>query len=164
MTLRVLLLVSAVAMLSACTSLQPPPSTPAPVETREVTPLPPPALPPPSSRPLPETTERQPPVVPIEPEVAPAPPRATPSSTLLASVDTAMASGQLEQAAALCERALRISPRDGHLWYRLATIRYQQERFTDSAGLARRAMSFAGPDAKLAADSQRLLQQAENRK
>jgi Flp pilus assembly protein TadD len=74
-----------------------------------------------------------------------------------------MAAGQLEQAAALCERALRISPRDGHLWYRLATIRYQQERFSDAAGLARRAMSFAGPDAKLAEDSRRLMQQAESR-
>jgi Flp pilus assembly protein TadD len=98
------------------------------------------------------------------PEPAPPPPRAaTPASTLLASVDEAVAAGQFEQAAALCERALRISPRDGHLWYRLATIRFQQERFTDAAGLARRAMSFAGPDAKLAEDSRKLLQQIENK-
>jgi hypothetical protein len=157
--LRILLLVS-VAVLSACTSLQPPQSTPAPVENRDVPPAAPPVLPPPSSRPLPP--EPSPPVA-TEQEPAPQPPRATPSSTLLASVDTAVAAGQLEQAAALCERALRISPRDGHLWYRLATIRYQQERFTDAAGLARRAMSFAGPDAKLAEDSRRLLQQAESR-
>ncbi len=162
MMLRLLLLVS-VAVLSACTSLQPPLSTPAPVEGRVILPTPEPQLPPPSL-PLPPAPETVPPVLPVEPEPAPPPPRAaTPSSTLLASVDTAMAAGQLEQAAALCERALRISPRDGHLWYRLATIRYQQERFSDAAGLARRAMSFAGPDAKLAEDSQRLLQQAENR-
>ena len=159
--LRALLLISAVA-LASCTSLQPP-EQPAPVESRDLPPAPPPVVPPPSSRPLPPP-ESPPPVVPVEPETAPPPPSAaTPSSTLLASVDAAMAAGQLEQAAALCERALRISPRDGHVWYRLATIRYQQARFTDAAGLARRAMSFAGPDAKLAQDSQRLLQQAESR-
>lgn len=160
MMLRMLLLVSAVGLMSACTSLQPPQETPAPVENRNVPPpAPPPVLPPPSSIPSPP---EPPPVVPTEP--APPPPRAaTPASTLLASVDAAMASGQLEQAAALCERALRISPRDGHLWYRLATIRFQQDRFSEAAGLARRAMSFAGPDAKLAQDSQRLLQQAESR-
>lgn len=159
--LRVLLLVSAVA-LASCTSLQPP-EEPAPVENRDIPSTPPPVLPPPSSRSFPPP-ENPPPVVPTEPEPVPPTPRAaTPSSTLLASVDAAVAAGQLEQAAALCERALRISPRDGHVWYRLATIRYQQERFTDAAGLARRAMSFAGPDAKLAQDSQRLLQQAESR-
>ena len=160
--LRMLLLLS-VAVLSACTSLRPPQSTPAPVEERDLPSSPAPVLPPPSSRPLPPETETSPPVAPV-PEPAPPPPRAaTPSSTLLASVDAAMAAGQFDQAAALCERALRISPRDGHLWYRLATIRYEQNRFTDAAGLARRAMSFAGPDAQLAEDSRRLLQQAESR-
>jgi hypothetical protein len=161
MMLRVMLLLSAVA-LTSCTSLQPP-QEPAPVENRDIPSTLPPVLPPPSSDTLPPPSETSPPVVPTEPEPTPPPRAATPSSTLLASVDEAMASGQLEQAAALCERALRISPRDGHLWYRLATIRYQQSRFTDAAGLARRAMSFAGPDAKLAQDSQRLLQQAESR-
>ena len=155
---HVVLLVS-ISVLSACTSLPPPQSIPAPVENRGV--LPPPSeLPPPSSRSLP--TEPSAPVSPTEPEPVPPPPRAA-ASTLLASVDTAMAAGQLEQAAALCERALRISPRDGNLWFRLATIRYKQNRFSDAAGLARRAMSFAGPDAKLAADSRELLQQAESR-
>ena len=159
MMLRMLLLGSAL-VLASCTSLQPP-EAPAPVENRD-TPAAPPVLLPPSSRSLPPP-ETLPPVVPT-PEPAPPPPRAaTPASTLLASVDEAVAAGQFEQAAALCERALRISPRDGHLWYRLATIRFQQERFTDAAGLARRAMSFAGPDAKLAEDSRELLQQIENK-
>ncbi|MES2624851.1 MAG: tetratricopeptide repeat protein [Pseudomonadota bacterium] len=161
MMLRVLLLV-VVATLGACTSVRPPQEEPAPVEDRSVQPPTVTVLPPPESRPLPPEPPISTPVP--EPEPVPPPPRAaTPSSTLLASVDNAMAAGQLEQAAALCERALRISPRDGHLWYRLATIRFQQERFNDAAGLARRAMSFAGPDAKLAQDSQRLLQQAESR-
>ncbi len=159
MMMRALLLVS-ITVLSACTSLPPPQSTPAPVENRDVDPSSSTVLAPPSSRPLP--TEPSAPEVAPEPEPVPPPPRvATPSSTLLASVDTAMASGQLEQAAALCERALRISPRDGRLWYRLATIRFQQNRFTDAAGLARRAMSFAGPDAQLAEASRELLQEAE---
>lgn len=159
--LRALLVVAAVT-LASCTSLGPPPEQPAPVESRDSSTSPAIVLPPPSSTSLPPSPETAPPVVPSE-EVPPPPRPATPASTLLASVDQAMAAGQLEQAAALCERALRISPRDGTLWYRLATIRYQQNRFSDAAGLARRAMSFAGPDAKLAQDSQRLLQQAESR-
>jgi tetratricopeptide (TPR) repeat protein len=89
---------------------------------------------------------------------APAP--VSPVSSLLASADAAIAAGQLEQAAAICERALRISPRDGHVWYRLASIRFQQQRFTDAAGLAQRALSFAGSDAALTRDSNALLQRA----
>lgn len=71
---------------------------------------------------------------------------ASPVATLMASVDTAVAAGELEQAAALCERALRISPRDGYVWYRLASIRFQQQRYSDADGFARRALGFAGGD------------------
>lgn len=82
---------------------------------------------------------------------------ATPASTLLVSVDDAISRGDLEQAAALSERALRISPRDAYLWYRLADIRYQQGQYTNAEGFARRALSFANDDRALTRDINLLL-------
>ncbi|MDP2141498.1 MAG: tetratricopeptide repeat protein [Gammaproteobacteria bacterium] len=86
----------------------------------------------------------------------------TPASALLASVDAAIAEGELERAAALAERALRISPRDAYLWYRLADIRYQQERYSDAAGFAQRALSFAGSDRELTREINGLLARAND--
>jgi hypothetical protein len=83
------------------------------------------------------------------PAPAPAEQPATPTSTLLASVDDALLAGDLERAAALSDRALRISPRDPLLWYRRASISYQQQRYSEANGFARRALSFAGQDAAL---------------
>jgi tetratricopeptide (TPR) repeat protein len=84
---------------------------------------------------------------------------ATPASTLLASVDQAIAAGDLERAAALSERALRISPRDAYLWYRLANIRYVQRQYNEAEGFARRALSFAGNDRDLTQQINQLLTQ-----
>jgi tetratricopeptide (TPR) repeat protein len=78
---------------------------------------------------------------------------------LLASVDQAMAAGDLERAAALSERALRISPRDAYLWYRLANIRYAQRQYSDAEGFARRALSFAGSNRELTQQINQLLAQ-----
>lgn len=74
---------------------------------------------------------------------------ATASSTLLAGVDAAIAEGDLERAAALCERALRITPREALLWYRLASVRAQQGRVNEAEGFARRALSFSATDPAL---------------
>lgn len=83
-----------------------------------------------------------------------------PAMALLESAESAIAAGDLERAAALCERALRITPRDGYLWYRLAAIRYQQRNYDDATGFARRAASFAGPDNALTQDINVLLESA----
>lgn len=113
---------------------------------------------------IPATTDTPPP-----PEPAPETPRdraappGTPASTLLASVDQAMAEGDFERAAAVSERALRISPRDAYLWYRLASIRYQQQRYDEAEGFARRALSFAGNDRDLSRDINTLLGQIGQR-
>jgi len=153
-----LLLVLCLALLGGCTSLRDPNLPPVPVESAGTGSTQPtdvgPLLPAPDQtelrrEPLPELTPSPPPV-----ETAPP---ATPASTLLVSVDQAIAAGELDRAAALCERALRISPRDGRLWYKLATIRYMQDRHSDAQGFARRALSFAGADAQLARDSNALL-------
>jgi Flp pilus assembly protein TadD len=90
-------------------------------------------------------------------------PAGTPASTLLASVDQAIADGDLERAAAVSERALRISPRDAYLWYRLASIRYQQQRYGEAEGFARRALSFAGNDGDLSREINNLLGQISQR-
>lgn len=82
--------------------------------------------------------------------VTPAPSEpASASSILLAGVDAAIADGDLERAAALCERALRISPRDALFWYRLAAVRVQQGKSSEAEGIARRALSYSGDDAEL---------------
>jgi hypothetical protein len=161
---RNLIFLTAAITLSACANYSAR-SVPAPVESREApsastSTLPsvpsspssvPPVETPPDAR-RSETPSLPPVVVPEAP--------ATPVSTLLAGVDAAIASGQLEQAAALAERALRISPRDGQLWYRLASIRYQQQRYADAVGFAQRALSFAGSDRALTQDSNQLLARA----
>ena len=82
---------------------------------------------------------------------------ATASSTLLAGVDAAIAQGDLERAAALCERALRINPRDALFWYRLASVRAQQGRANEAEGFARRALSFSTDDAALTGQINTLL-------
>lgn len=84
-----------------------------------------------------------------------------PASSLLTSVDQALAAGELERASALCERALRISPRDGYLWYRLANIHYRQQNYSEAIGFARRALSFAGSDRDLQDAGNQLIEQAE---
>jgi hypothetical protein len=161
---RILVLVTAAATLSACASSGR--GIPAPVETREApstVPSLPPSLPssvPPTVSPAEMPSEVRRSELPSLPPVTEPEAPATPVSTLLAAVDAAIAAGQLEQAAALSERALRISPRDGQLWYRLASIRFQQQRYSDAVGFAQRALSFAGSDRALTQDSNQLLARA----
>ena len=160
---RNLIFLTAAVTLSACANYSAR-SVPAPVETREAPSASSSTLPSvpssPSSVPPVETPPDARRETPSLPPVAEPETPATPVSTLLAAVDAAIASGQLEQAAALSERALRISPRDGQLWYRLASIRYQQQRYADAVGFAQRALSFAGSDRALTQDSNQLLARA----
>ena len=152
MMMKNVLLILALGLLTACSGNMGR-GIPAPVETRGQViraPAPEPVQPPIVGRviePIVERDVRPVEVIPpstSEPVRPPTP--ASPVATLMASVDTAVAAGELEQAAALCERALRISPRDGYVWYRLASIRFQQQRYSDADGFARRALGFAGGD------------------
>ena len=83
---------------------------------------------------------------------------------LLAQADTALAAQRPERAAALLERALRITPRDGRLWYQLALIRYRQQYYQQSMSLAKRAETFAGADAALKARCADLIDKAGRRR
>lgn len=168
-----MLLLTSLAMLTACANYAPigtGRTDPAPVERSEPAqvsepdivgpPLPPPRDEQRSGTSVPGS-DRTP--VPEAPMPAPQRAPATASSTLLASVDAALAEGDLERAAAISERALRISPRDAYLWYRLASIRYQQQNMADARGFAQRALSYAGSDAALRRDIAALLQEIANR-
>lgn len=161
MILRVFVL--ALLMLStACASYIPETQQPAPVEVSEPDRVETPAIvgpPVPSEgRPIDRRQESSAPPTQAPPQSAPA----TASSTLLASVDAAIAAGDLERAAAVSERALRINPRDASIWYRLASIRYQQQRYADARGLAARALSYASNDTALQRQINDLLQQLNN--
>ncbi|HLT64002.1 MAG TPA: tetratricopeptide repeat protein [Pseudohongiella sp.] len=178
MMLQRLTVVLLLALLGACASgpgMQAPVSTSSPSASRgTVLPRPTPPeeqAPAATSSPayIPQPVRIEPPQPPVSrPPVPdytplPAPERqpdpATPASALLSSVDEAMAAGDLERAAAISERALRISPRDPWLWFRLASIRYQQRQYSEAEGFARRALSFAGSDRELATQINQLLGQ-----
>lgn len=161
--LLVVLLTTILGIISGCTSFETTGNTPAPAAVVVM-----PTTPDPSA---PQTIESPPVALPsvvtLPPAPALVPPAstpnnpATPTATLLVAVDAAIAAGELERAAALCERALRISPRDAYLWYRLASIHMQQQRYADAEGVARRALSFARSDAQLSQSINNLLQQAQ---
>jgi hypothetical protein len=121
----------------------PQPSVPAPVPTT------------PAPRASEPTEVLPPPVI----ESAPVPRPATPASTLLTSVDEALAANDFARASALCERALRISPRDALLWYRLADIRLRQQRWQEAVANARRGLLYVGTDVGLKAQLNHVLQQ-----
>lgn len=107
------------------------------------------------TQPLPPTEPRRE-SVPLGPPAPEAP--ASPTSALQAAISEAMAAGELDRAAALCERALRITPRDAGLWLRLASIRQRQGRNDEARGLVQRALSLAAGNAQLELQGRALLE------
>lgn len=132
-----------------------PKSAPAPVEDRVSRPAPP-LVPEPDAGPPASGSE---PAVLPEPQLLPAPPAApgrpggaAPARppavvALLDRVDSAAATGDSGQAAAELERALRISPRDGDLWLRLARVRLQQRQWQQAETMALKCVSLPESDA-----------------
>ncbi|GAB4269649.1 MAG: hypothetical protein Kow0092_23760 [Deferrisomatales bacterium] len=95
---------------------------------------------------------------------APAPPAAASSSprhpAAQALEDEARrlaALGEHERAAAHLERAVRLAPSDGWLWYRLAEVRFAQGRAAEAEQLARKSNAVAGADPELAARNWQLI-------
>lgn len=145
-------------ILQGCASAPPerrPPPRPAPHQ---------PVKPPPVSRPVPLEMRGpiQPEALPELPEPvematpeAPAP-RHQPAPVVVSLLDEASRleqQGELARASASIERGLRISPRDAHLWKRLARIRLLQERPQQAESLAKKSISFARGDQGLLADN-----------
>ncbi len=72
---------------------------------------------------------------------------------LVEEADTQSKAGNFAGAAATLERALRIEPRNPHLWNRLAHVRLQQERFEMAADLAAKSSALAGDNPGLKRDN-----------
>jgi tetratricopeptide (TPR) repeat protein len=78
------------------------------------------------------------------PEQSKASERSTkPVAMLLAKAQTEFHTGQLDRSAALLERAIRISPKDPHLWQRLAQVRLQQRNAEQAETLAVKSNSLS---------------------
>lgn len=153
-----------VALAAACTSLVAP--SPRPAERTAPAPAPPtaetrpaPTLPPPSA-PQPN------------PRAEPAPPRTGPparpqsdasgaSGVLLEQSRAQRAAGSLPSARASLERALRLDPNNPILWLELGELELTTGNAAQAATLARKAMTLAGRDGRLAARAERLLRAAE---
>ena len=70
-------------------------------------------------------------------------------------------SGDLAAAVGTVERALRIEPRNAHLWYRLARLRLAQHRGGQALDLAMKSMGLAGADKALKRDNWLLIAKAK---
>lgn len=57
--------------------------------------------------------------------------------------------GELSVAASKLERAVRIAPRDGDVWYELASIRFQQGRYQSAESLAKKSILYSGKNNRL---------------
>jgi tetratricopeptide (TPR) repeat protein len=69
---------------------------------------------------------------------------------------------QFDGAAALLERALRIEPRNAHLWHQLARVHFDQGDFDQAIQFARKSMALSGePD--LRSSNRRLIKAARSR-
>ncbi|MCL6417332.1 tetratricopeptide repeat protein [Aestuariirhabdus sp. Z084] len=75
---------------------------------------------------------------------------------LVRQSDHKLRNSRYEEAASLLERALRISPSDADLYYRLGTVRLRQGRYAQAEQLARRGMSLSH-DSRQRQDLQRLV-------
>lgn len=101
------------------------------------------------------------PPIAIQPQPAPKPSRPSSSNTgvvaLLDKADDFAASGQVDSAAVTLERALKIEPENGRLWYELASIRLKQGRVDSAVSLAEKSNSLARNQRDLQARNWRLI-------
>ena len=72
---------------------------------------------------------------------------------LVEEAETQSEAGNFSGAAATLERALRIEPRNPHLWNRLAHVRLQQGRFEMAGDLAAKSSTLAGDNPGLKRDN-----------
>jgi tetratricopeptide (TPR) repeat protein len=80
---------------------------------------------------------------------------------LLGSAEQQTQRGDYVGAAGSLERAIRISPRDGSLYYQLAQVRYLQANYHQAEQLCRKAISLAAGDNDLLANSRSLMARAQ---
>ncbi len=80
-----------------------------------------------------------------------------PAGVLMAQADQFAANAENDQAIALLDRAVRIEPRNGHAWLRLARLHFVSGDLSKAEQFARRAMQFAGSDKVLTRECQVVL-------
>ena len=149
-------ILAAALILGGCATVQPPapvsdPSSPAPIPDSVPAPLPDSG-----TAPLPDSVPG-----PIAALPAPVPASAAIAS-LVTSARSDAAAGRLTNAAASLERALRIEPRNPHLWQELARVRLKQGDYQQAESVAARSNSWAGSDSRLRAENWRLIAQARD--
>ncbi len=110
----------------------------------------------------PRPAERPGPAVTVRPyEPAPAARREpVHSGAVVALLDTAerqRRGGDTAGAVATTERALRIEPRNAHLWNRLAHLRFDQARYGMAADIAAKSTDLAAGDTALERDNWQLI-------
>lgn len=81
----------------------------------------------------------------------------SPVESLLQESGRLQREGDLAGAVASLERALRIEPRNAHLWNRIAKLRVEQGEGKRAAEMAAKSNSLAGADTKLRADNWRMI-------
>ncbi len=82
-------------------------------------------------------------------------------SALLATANQNSKSGDMESAAAAIERAIRIEPRNGELFYKLAVLRLKQSKPVLAEDLAKKSALLAGKDNTLKKNSWLLIAHAK---
>jgi predicted Zn-dependent protease len=68
---------------------------------------------------------------------------------LLKSANQQVQNNDLDGAVGTVERALRIEPRNAHLWHRLANLRLDQGKVLQASDLAVKSLALAGADVEL---------------
>ena len=86
-----------------------------------------------------------------------APQYSLPVAALLEEASRQEAAKDLTAAVGSVERALRIEPRNAHVWHRLASLRMKQGQYGMAVELAAKSNSLAGGDAELVRDNWRLM-------
>jgi hypothetical protein len=147
---------------SSTTRSYPPPAARLPPASQPL-PAPAPGQAPPTAAPQPAPIE--PPSLPTEPFGTVTPPRpqndvSGASSALLAQSRAERAAGSFAQATASIERALRLDPNNAELWVERGELALQTGSAAQAATMARKALSLAGSNSRVASRAQQLLRSA----
>ena len=126
------------ALLAGCQVAAPPPVVEALPQVSN--------LPEPAPEPVPAPSQPQPEPVAEEP-------KSTVSVALLDSAGQLAASGRSEEAVETLERAIRIEPRRGDLWLRLARLQFNAGEFGQAEQNARKGLLFLSPGSDDARDA-----------
>ncbi len=111
----------------------------------------PPAYPTPAETPVPP---------PVKSDQIKYTPKIGPAGSLYQQATASISAGDYDKAELALERALRIEPRNGHYWYTMAQVKYEQKQYSQTIHLCLKSKSFAGKSDQLKQLNDRLIQDA----